>query len=64
MTAAAARSLYAALSDEALEREAHVLKRKVSSVRHATSAIGLSLYREFSKRLDQVLAELDYRRQV
>jgi hypothetical protein len=55
-------SVYSRLTDEALGREAEALQRKCAALKWATSAAGVSLYQEFSKRLTQLNLEVEQRR--
>jgi hypothetical protein len=50
------------LPDEALELERALLSHKVSALRYATSAIGLSFLQQYRERLDAVRLELERRK--
>lgn len=50
--------IYRRLDDAALHRELQVLARKVAGLRWSTTAAGLALLSEFSKRLDEARLEV------
>jgi hypothetical protein len=50
------------LHDPALAYLARQLEAKIASLRHATSAIGVSLLQQYRERLDQVRVEQERRR--
>lgn len=62
MTPYTTTTIYRTMEDRALERELVVLERKVSALKLATTAVGVSLLVEFRKRLDQARAEIERRR--